>query len=475
MLPQPEICDRESALQWLLGRIDYERRMDVPYTERSFKLDRMRTLAAGLGNPHHQLRIVHVAGSKGKGSTASMVSTVLTAAGFRTGRFTSPHLLNLEERICINGTPVSTNQLIALIRRVSLVVSELDQKAISTNSDLAPTFFEVVTALALLHFHQERVDMAVLEVGLGGRLDSTNICNPAVSAITSIGLDHTRQLGKTLEAIAAEKGGIIKPGVPVVIGADQPRVQDVLTSIAADRGCETYVLHRDFEVTHRMPEPASALETLETFDFSWKHARLKTPPQQLRHLQVSLLGRHQVHNAAVTVAIIHLLAEQGMTISESHLRTGLLHTKCPGRVERIGHSPIAILDVAHNSAAIAALVQSIDSHFPVPRAKRTVIFAGTKGKDIHEMLQQLIDWAGEIVLTQYLDNPRGVTTAEVTAIAEKIAASSCTPATLLSAHTPKDAWHLARQHADKDRLVCITGSFFLAAELAPMVRQHHES
>ena len=236
-----------AALRFLMDRIDYERTLSMPCSEEAFKLDRMRELLRRLGDPQNRMPIVHVAGTKGKGSTAAMMAAVLSAAGYRTGLFTSPHLDRVEERIVIDGQPCSAEELAALVELVRPAVEALDRETevekgtgpicrndpegaahkleLSPCPPLGPTYFEIITAAALCHFARRRVDAAVLEVGLGGRLDSTNVCTPAVSIITSISFDHVKQLGDTLAAIAAEKAGIIKPGVPVVSGvtADEPR------------------------------------------------------------------------------------------------------------------------------------------------------------------------------------------------------------------------------------------------------------
>ncbi len=238
----------EAALAFLLGRIDYERMLSIPYGQRDFRLDRMRELAERLGNPQEQLQIVHVAGTKGKGSTAATITAILAAAGYRTGLYSSPHLERLEERIALDGQECPPEALAALIERVRPTVLEMDRQA--GPGSHGPTYFEILTALALLYFVEHAVDVAVLEVGLGGRLDSTNICTPAVAAITSISYDHTRQLGSTLAAIAGEKAGIIKPGVPVISGVVDAEPRDVIARIAAEQHAPLVELGRQFEFAY---------------------------------------------------------------------------------------------------------------------------------------------------------------------------------------------------------------------------------
>ena len=245
---------REAARRFLVERIDYERTQSMPCSEEAFKLDRMRELLRLLGNPYEGLPIVHVAGTKGKGSTSAMMAAVLSAAGFRTGLFTSPHLDRVEERMAIDGRPCSAEEFVELIEQVRPAVDVLDRVAADHEPpEHGPTYFEIVTAMALCHFARRQVDAAVLEVGLGGRLDSTNVCTPRVSIITSISFDHTKQLGETLAAIAAEKAGIIKPGVPVVSGVTDEEPREVIRRIARECGSRLVELGVDFDFDYQPP------------------------------------------------------------------------------------------------------------------------------------------------------------------------------------------------------------------------------
>src|SRR5262245_47284250 len=228
---------REAGLDWLKGRINYERTV-LPYQSRQLKLDRMRQLLTRLGQPDAGLKIVHVAGTKGKGSTSAMIAAMLTAAGYRTGLFSSPHLERIEERFAVEGLPCTADELVTLIDRMKADARAMDEEAAADGDPQGgPTYFELTTAMALLHFVERKTDAAILEVGLGGRRDSTNVCLPEVSVITSISFDHMRQLGNTLASIAREKAGIIKPGVPVICGVTNPEPQQVIADIARDHGC----------------------------------------------------------------------------------------------------------------------------------------------------------------------------------------------------------------------------------------------
>src|SRR5262245_48974556 len=245
----PKTSPQDTALQFLLGRINYEHSAAMPYGARAMRLDRMRHLLHELGNPQDRLPIVHIAGTKGKGSTAAITAAILTAAGYRTGLYHSPHLDRVEERLIVDGQTCPPAEFVELIQQVRPVAEAMDRltsppaepaptppPAGGQCLSYSPTFFELTTAIALLHFVRRAVDAVVLEVGLGGRLDSTNVCRPRVTVITNISFDHTRQLGNTLAKIAREKAGIIKPGVPVVSGVltDEPRW--VIEQVAAAAG-----------------------------------------------------------------------------------------------------------------------------------------------------------------------------------------------------------------------------------------------
>jgi dihydrofolate synthase/folylpolyglutamate synthase len=253
---QPLDTARETSTtpDFLLRRINYERTTTVPYLSADFKLDRMRRLMSLLGDPHLGLKAIHIAGTKGKGSTAAMVAQILQSAGHRTGLYTSPHLDRIEERIQIDGQPCPADRFQALANQVEPAVEKLDAEAAAVGAN-GPTFFEVTTAMAFLHFAQANVAAAVLEVGLGGRLDSTNVCQPEVCIITSISFDHTRQLGGTLAAIAGEKAGIIKPHIPIVSGVVSPEPREVIATRAHELNAP--LIQRGVDYDFPIPHSAS--------------------------------------------------------------------------------------------------------------------------------------------------------------------------------------------------------------------------
>ncbi|MGA2798343.1 MAG: folylpolyglutamate synthase/dihydrofolate synthase family protein [Thermoguttaceae bacterium] len=489
------------ALQFLDQRVDFERFQTMPGPEREIKLDRMRALLDLLGNPQEKLPIIHVAGTKGKGSTSAMIAAVLRAPGYRTGLFTSPHLERVEERIAIDGQPCSADQFAALVTAVQPAVDALDREAgAAAPGDHGPTYFEIITAMALLHFMQSGVQVAVLEVGLGGRLDSTNVCRPLVSVITSISFDHVQQLGDTLQSIAREKAGIIKPGVPVISGVIDEEPRNAIRQIAQDCGCRLVELKQDFDFEYHPPQHLEEQPALETIDFwtvqnnsplrapteCWsgegqgeggaKTLKSPLPPgegqgeglsrcvhiQKYPNLPLALLGRHQAANAAVALATLNELALQGWNISEQSIRQGLTTVQWPARIEIVARRPVVILDSAHNSASIAALMQVLKESFSVTR--RLLLFATTRDKDYKEMLKLLLEGFDEIAFTQYTTNPRALPPAELESTAYKLTGRHY-PVFI----NPAEAWNHLRQSAAPDDLICITGSFFLAGEMRKLL------
>ena len=350
---------RDAALEFLLGRINYERMPVLPYGQRQLKLDRMRQLLTRLGNPDAGLPIVHVAGTKGKGSTAALVGSILHAAGYEVGLFSSPHLESIEERFAINGLPCSADELVGLVDRLRPVVLAMDREAdYSSDRSLSPTYFEVTTALALMFFSLRKVDVAILEVGLGGRLDSTNVCQPAVTVITNISFDHTKQLGNTLGQIAAEKAGIIKPGVPLLCGPLDKEPREVIAEIAQQHGCRMLEAGHDFSHTYHPPHQLDRRQELGQVDFSGKFVDQAV---ELSGLPLQLLGEHQAANAALAVATCIELQRQGWSISPVAIRAGLAELTLPARIEILSRQPTVLLDVAHNVASAQALVDVSDN------------------------------------------------------------------------------------------------------------------
>lgn len=410
----------DEAISFWYGRINYEVRAAAPG---DLKLERMRALLRRLGDPQDRLRLVHVTGTKGKGSTCAMIASVLRAAGYRVGLFTSPHLTEVEERMQVDGAPISRAELVARMEEVAPAV-----RAMEAEPGLpSPTFFEIGTALGFLHFVRRRCAVAVIEVGLGGRFDSTNVCRPLVSVITNVGYDHTAQLGNTLEEIAFQKAGIIKPRVPVVSGVIQPGPRAVVRRVAAELDAPLWEVGGE-------------------------------------GLRVNLPGAHQRANARVACCAIERLRDAGMPISDAAIARGLAEVKWPARVELVGERPAIILDTAHNVPSAEALVNTLRESFPVRGTKR-VVFAVSSDKQFAEILRILAGHFDHFHLAKYGNNPRCVPPEKLAAVLAEVA-----PGKPFTTHANSlDAFHAARAASREDDLVCITGSVFLAGELRPVL------
>jgi dihydrofolate synthase/folylpolyglutamate synthase len=438
----------QAARDFWYGLINFEHLAPTPA---DLKLDQTRALMARLGDPQRRLRVLHVAGSKGKGSTSAMLAAVLRRAGYRTGLFTSPHLCGVEERFRVDGVPISRGELTALLHEVRGVVCGEGGAANSSH----PTFFEVATAVGFLHFVRRRVEAAVIEVGLGGRLDSTNVCDPVVALITSISFDHTRQLGNRLASIATEKAGIVKRGRPVVSGVVVPEARAVIERICHERQAPLRQAGADFHFRYE-PGRISAQAT--------EPARVQVTTSR-RHwpaLELNLLGEHQAANAAVVIACIEVLRERGWHVPDGAVAAGLREVAWPARLEVLRRRPFVVLDCAHNVASAQALADTLRASFPPGR--RLLLFAGSSDKDLAGMFRVLAPQFDHAYLTRYTDNPRGVPAEELAALWDAAGGGAKT-----LCRTPAAAWQEARAAAGPEDLICVAGSVFLAGELRPLL------
>jgi len=440
----------EQAIEFLYGRINYERLNSDLYSADDFKLDRMAHLLERIGNPHEQLPVVHVAGSKGKGSTAAMIAAGLTARGLCTGLFTSPHVEAFEERMVVDGVRPTREELTSLVNEISSVVRRIE----SEPGRVSPTYFELATVLAWQHFRSNRAQWAVLEVGLGGRLDATNLCHPRVSVITSISRDHTRLLGSDLADIAREKAGIIKPGVPLVCGVEQAEAVEAIEAVAAESAAAIWQLGREIQLE---------------YDASKHVARVCTPSRNWPEIRVPMPGRHQANNTALAAAAIDLadFDQQAIeTVEVDAVCEAIGALEWPVRIETIGHNPTVIVDAAHNWASLGALINTLETdHAAVSdSSRRVLIFATSRDKDVDGSLRRLLPHFDTVILTQFQDNPRAV---PVATLHRRVRELFDVPVHATS--DPASAWHLARRLAGPDDLVCVTGSFFIAAEIRELV------
>jgi len=448
---EPPLDTYEQALQFLFGRINYERLQSETYSAHDFKLDRVRWLLNLLGNPQDRLPAVHVAGTKGKGSTCAMLAAMLTASGRKIGLYISPHITVFEERMTVDGRRPTHPEFVNLVNRVREPVAEMDNQP----QRMPPTYFEIATAMAWLYFLDQRSELAVLETGLGGRLDSTNACRPLVTVITNISRDHTHLLGLTVRQIAAEKAGIIKERIPVISGVSQPEAAAVIEHTAQAHAAPLWRLGHEIFVETMAPDLDSFGETI------W-HATIRTPVNRWTDLRVPLRGRHQADNLALALAAIDRLRLAGHPITDDDARHGLAQVRWPARVEVLGRNPTVIVDAAHNWASAKALVATLRHDFAQHR--RILVFATTRDKDIRGQLRLLLPEFETVILTRYVDNPRSVPPQELHAM---VSALSHQPAHVTE--DPVAAWRLARRLADPDDMIVVTGSFFLVAELRDVI------
>lgn len=395
-------------------------------------LDRVREALQAMRNPHTNYPAVHVAGTNGKGSTCAFAASCLRAQGYRVGLYTSPHLQRVNERIQINGEPIRDGALAEGIDRV--------RAALPASLDL--TYFEFGTVVALHHFAEERVDVAVLETGLGGRLDATTAARAVVTAITPVSFDHMEYLGFSLPAIAAEKAGIIRPNVPVVVGHQEPEALEVIEKAAQAAGARLYRIGKDFDFE---PEPQGK--------YTYRGMRTRVPG-----LSPGLRGPHQVQNAAVALACLELLEDRGLKISRENARAGLAGTEWPGRLEELPGSPRVVLDGAHNLAGVETLVKALEALYPGRPVH--LVFGVLADKDWRPMLKALLPKCSAVYLTP-VRSPR---TLEPEAYADEVQKLVPGAPVQLAASAP-EALAAARKGAPDDAIVLGCGSLVLVGQL----------
>jgi len=404
-------------------------------------LDTINRLVERLGHPERDLAVIHIAGTNGKGAVAALCESVLRAAGYPVARYTSPHLVRVHERYLLNGAPVKDAMLEAAAREVEEAVLALEVQPDAPET----TFFECLTAVAFVLFRQAGIRLAVLETGLGGRLDATNIVTPLVSVITRIGLDHCDWLGDTVEQIAAEKAGIIKPGVPVVSAPQADEAAAVLEAVAAERGSPLIVIGRDWEVV-----PGHSTRQGQRF--------LAGPAGQLREYWTPLAGRHQAINGAVALAALTVVRERGLPLPPALVDGGKLQANWPGRFEIVGDAPVVVLDAAHNGASAECLRDTVLELFP-DRAARVLVFGASADKDVAGMFRALLPVVDHLVLT-HADHPRALDVESLAAEARAVGFNG--PVEQIPAVA--GALEQARLLAGPAGVVVLTGSLFVVGE-----------
>lgn len=426
------------AIEYLHSLTDYEKRRIERYSPQTLDLSRVEQLLEMLGNPHRAYPSVHIAGTKGKGSTSAMIASALRAAGYRTALYTSPHLHTFRERIRVGSDLIAKEEVVALVEELRPLIARVP----------GITTFEAITAMAFAYYARKGVEFAVVEVGLGGRLDATNVITPEVSVITSLSLDHTYLLGDTLPQIAAEKAGIIKPGIPVVTAPQKPEALEVLEEVARSRNAPLTVVGRDWtweDGPRSLNGQFFAARCLR--DEGNKFAGVYYIP---------LLGRFQLENATTALAALHILRERGFSrLTLDAAREGLRTVEWPGRMEVLNLDPLVVVDCAHNPYSTEVLREALREWFP--GRKWVVIFGASADKDIAGMLKALQPITDYLIVTRS-DHPRAATPVELADLAASVGMGAEITVNI----------HRAFQRAQavlrpKDGIL-VTGSIFLVAE-----------
>lgn len=425
----------DKALDYLYSFVDYSLTKQLRYSPEKFNLQRMRDLMELLSNPQNNYPVVHVAGTKGKGSTSAMIAAVLQKAGYRVGLYTSPHLHDYCERIQINRKPVSHQRLVGMVNAI--------KPSVATVPEI--TTFEITTAIGFRYFAEEKVDIAIIEVGLGGRLDATNVVDPILSVITSLSYDHMNILGDTIEKIAIEKAGIIKRNKPVVIAPQgYPEVNKVLDDIAKKNNAPILFVEKDYQYS-------SSKKSLRGQSFSITK-KTGESPYAATYL-IPLLGHHQIDNAATAIAALEIIQKNGFVVTQKNLQDGFRTARWPGRFEIITVNPLVIVDSAHNVDSAAKLRTTVEEYLQNKRI--TLIFGASEDKDVQGMFEVLLPAADDIIVTKSI-HPRAFEPENLAEIANELNRNV----------TVTQSIEEALRVVDKrkpDVAILVTGSIFVAA------------
>ena len=449
----------QATLDFLYSFVDYSLTRQLRYSPEKFNLDRMRRLMTSLKNPHQDYPIVHVAGTKGKGSTAAMIESILRQAGYHTGFYSSPHLQDFTERIQIDGVPVSHELLVRLVDQIRPQIAAVPEI----------TTFELTTALGFLAFSEAKVDIAIVEVGLGGRLDATNVVDPLVSVITSLSFDHMNVLGNSIQEIAAEKGGIIKPGKPVVLAPQWKEAREVIERIASERGAPLTIIGQDFfyaERAHSLSGQTFILWSKEEQElineFISTAGRTDWVPE---HYTIPLLGFHQIENAATAYAAIKKLQQSGIHIPKEAISRGFENVKWPARFEIINTEPLIILDSAHNQDSALRLRLAMDDYLngkPI-----ILLFGSSEDKDVRGMFSHLLPRVKIIVATKS-EHPRAMSPNILVELANQFGKPA------IMTQTIEEGLSEARRLAGSDSVIIVAGSVFVAAAARAIILEENQ-
>ena len=422
----------------------YTECLDAMYSMRRFGiilgLSTITNILDGLGNPQRTFSAIHIAGTNGKGSIASALATILQQAGYRVGLYTSPHLIRFNERICINGTPISDDAVVASWEAVKSV----------HHGDREPTFFEFSTAMAFYAFGRRKVDYAVIETGMGGRMDATNVVSPIISIITNISLEHKSYLGDTIAAITGEKAGIIKPGIPVVTGVSQKSAKAVIENTASRQSAPLFMKGRDFRVRRTGDDRFS----YSGMDHCWTGMR------------TGLMGGHQVDNASLTLAACEIIMRNQARLSKDHIQSGLTQNRWPGRLEVVSQNPYVILDGAHNLMAARRLGRFLRDALA---GRRITMVAGIlDDKPYAAILKDLVAPCARLIITRPKID-RSLPTETLEAVAKPLISD------IKIVSDVGDAVRYAIATSNPDDAVCIAGSLYVVGEAKVALDRSGES
>ncbi len=437
--------DYVEAIAYLHSLTDYETKRVRRYTPDAFDLSRVERLLEAVGNPHRSFRSVHIAGTKGKGSTSAMIESCLRAVGYRTALYTSPHLHTFRERIRTAGEKIDRDEVVALVKEVRPLVERMPEL----------TTFEVITAMGFLYFARSNVDVAVVEVGLGGRLDATNVLSPEVAVITSISLDHTYLLGDTLGEIAREKGGIIKPGIPTVSAPQRAEAIQAIEAISRGRGAELVEICRDWDYEIG---PADR----EGQSFTVRRITDHGSPLDGEYW-IPLLGRHQLENAAAAIAALDLLQRGSFDLPVQAVDRGLQEVRWPGRMEILSQDPLVVVDCAHNPYSARTLRDALEEWFP--DRSWVMVFGASADKDIAGMLETLVPISDYTIVTR-ANHPRAMSPIELADVVVGVGGGA-----EVSLNARKSL-ERALTMMDPDNGLLATGSIFLVADLREAWARH---
>ena len=425
------------------GIMEYSEAIEYLYNLKIFGMSlglvRIEHLLKILGSPPLGLKSIHIAGTNGKGSVAAMLSSILQAAGYRVGLFTSPHLIDFEERILVDGNKIPREKLAAQVDKIKPIAEDMVNKKGFEH----PTFFEIATAVAMKHFSDEGVDYAVLEVGLGGRLDATNVVSPEVAVITTIALDHMHVLGTTLEEVAFEKAGIIKTNVPLVAGIQDAGILDLVRQICEERKSPFYSTKEMLTYTKKKAGIGG-----QTFD-------IQGLGDGFTDLRIPLLGEHQLSNAGIAALVVHVMRESGVVISENALKNGFEKTRWPARFEIVQKEPALFLDCAHNPAGMKTLRRTFEDTFGDRRL--TVVLGIMRDKDIPGIVKEIAPFAHRVIVTK----PKFERAAKTSIIEAEVRKYSDNVVVIESV---AEAIKHAQDNSTQKDVLCVCGSIFNVGE-----------